>query len=472
MRRFLVLLLAVAACGDDGSHQLPDAPVPPDAPIDAAPDSPVTLTITRDGQPIQGVEVYFLNPDDSLVAKVATNENGVASAIVLPGASVTAVDPFPREATKGAPAPEKLLRTFAGVKPGDALQLTDHDEVGGEPMRVELPIHFSADAYEVHSTCGSTYMMDSPGSAFTPFAMIYLDTCETTADFVIEALSDGTKIGWFHKAEVAVSHGATIDLTAESYQDSVPEVTFSLTNVPAELWGADYDAWLLAGRGKVWQLEYLPLDVVKGTATDTFQRAPVPNTTAMFKTFLWSSSTPTIHELHTWRPPAATTSIDAGARLLPEYSAGPELDSATRTVDWSVTATGQTPDLVLAGIYVESNDTPAWYEWEIVAPYGDSSLTFPKLPDGVLPFVADDSAYVDVYELTTAKVPGGYDAVRAKMLDTLRGQGDFTDVATGPSGDAAFATYQLALAQAKTKAGKVRAQAVAAERARRAAHRR
>src|SRR3954452_14740476 len=48
-----VLIVVASACGDDGGHHLPDAPLLPiDAPADAAPDAPdpkVSLNITIAG---------------------------------------------------------------------------------------------------------------------------------------------------------------------------------------------------------------------------------------------------------------------------------------------------------------------------------------------------------------------------------------------------------------------------------------
>src|SRR5512139_4072144 len=108
MRSFLVVSLFVVACGDDGgSGRLADAPPSTDAPPGP---QPVTLTVTDRGAPVAGVHVYFLNPDDSMVATVDTDTAGVASALLPSGGSVTAIDPFPRRAAVAANFNE--LRTF------------------------------------------------------------------------------------------------------------------------------------------------------------------------------------------------------------------------------------------------------------------------------------------------------------------------------------------------------------------------
>ena len=53
-----VFLVGVAACGDDGVTKLPDAPVPPDVPIDAATCPPVTGAGTMHGGTITAAETW------------------------------------------------------------------------------------------------------------------------------------------------------------------------------------------------------------------------------------------------------------------------------------------------------------------------------------------------------------------------------------------------------------------------------
>src|ERR1051325_7359780 len=95
-RGLFAVLLSLAACGDDSVHHLADAPpMPPDVMIDASTSGPVSLTITESGSPREGVVVYFQAADGSLVAKVATNAQGVATATMMAGGYVTVVNPFP-----------------------------------------------------------------------------------------------------------------------------------------------------------------------------------------------------------------------------------------------------------------------------------------------------------------------------------------------------------------------------------------
>ena len=115
MRAFLGLSLVVVslqlgACGgcndNNGIGHLPDAPPPPPdvPPIDMAPPSPVTITVTDGGDPVMGLTVYFQESDSVLVSTAQTGADGKASAVVHAGAFVTVVQVFPvPQVRAGAP---------------------------------------------------------------------------------------------------------------------------------------------------------------------------------------------------------------------------------------------------------------------------------------------------------------------------------------------------------------------------------
>src|SRR5256885_510063 len=112
MRYLAGIAILAAACGNDNVHHLADSgadtPPPSDVGVDGATTGTVTITILADGS-VSGVPVHFQNADNSLVATVATDSNGVASATMGAGGFVTAVSPFNANE----------LFTFAGVRPGD-----------------------------------------------------------------------------------------------------------------------------------------------------------------------------------------------------------------------------------------------------------------------------------------------------------------------------------------------------------------
>jgi hypothetical protein len=73
------------------------------------------------------------------------------------------------------------------------------------------------------------------------------------------------------------------------------------------------------------------------------------------------------------------------------------------------------------------------WSWDIVVPFTATTFTLPTLPTDIadLNFMATDT--VNVNELITAKVPGGYDAVRAEILSSSPDQ-----FVAGPSGRIVF----------------------------------
>src|SRR4051812_23527284 len=98
-RALCAVLLVLAGCGDDSAHHLADAPAAPDAMVDGPTSGVVAITISLEGNPRAGIDVYFQAADGSLVAKVPTGAQGVASATMEAGGFVTVVNPFP---VKGA----------------------------------------------------------------------------------------------------------------------------------------------------------------------------------------------------------------------------------------------------------------------------------------------------------------------------------------------------------------------------------
>src|SRR5437870_7317179 len=89
------------------------APAP--APPDAAPSSDVSLiAYTTAGQPLPGAIVLFHDHDGALIARVATDHDGLAHAALPGGGSVTALPP--PGATPGGVA-RWQLSTFVEVVP-------------------------------------------------------------------------------------------------------------------------------------------------------------------------------------------------------------------------------------------------------------------------------------------------------------------------------------------------------------------
>src|SRR3954471_16107271 len=166
MHRLPVVVLVVVACGgSSGSGHLPDASPLADGPITGG--QPVTLTVTDGGAPKAGVHVYFLNADSSPVATVDTGADGVASAVMAAGGSVTALDPSQPE------RPDHVLFTYLGVKPGDHLSLANSGGAS-DSFTLSAPAVTGATNYDVFTTCGTDAIARDPAGGPTASGMVNL----------------------------------------------------------------------------------------------------------------------------------------------------------------------------------------------------------------------------------------------------------------------------------------------------------
>ena len=413
MTRLALLIVALTACGDDGVNVVPDAPLPIDAPdIDAPTAGTVSLTITSGSTPVEGIDVYFQNADSSLVAKVVTGADGVASATMEPGGFVTAVDPFAN--LNGIPYNE--LKTFAGVKPGDQLRLGGGRDSVAVTFTVVLPPDPEglAAEYELNSTCGSSNFA-SPGSAGNPGGVVTFTNCGAMADMLVVTRDQaGVPIEWFYAPNVAVAADATVDLSSSTYQ-AITDATFSYQNVPAAFPGLSMQNTLLTSRGQLYGVGSGG-ELTAGAATLTAKRPLVPGTTsAVFTMTATGQAALTAHGVYAWAPIAATVTQDLAGVLLPEYTQAPTVTASTQSLGWTSTGSTQ-PDFVIAEVATLREEPAQLWGWEIVAPSSGTTLAFPVLPTEIarFNFQATDEHFVE--ELINAKVAGGYDAVRAGLL--------------------------------------------------------
>src|SRR5437660_3396965 len=116
-----IVLVLLVACGKapleavDAASESSDAASAGDAASpDAVAPGPVSITVYDFGHAIApGMVVVFLDANDQIVANTTTDANGVATAVMAPGGSVTAQQP-----NRGGTAFEMTLFTYLDVKPG------------------------------------------------------------------------------------------------------------------------------------------------------------------------------------------------------------------------------------------------------------------------------------------------------------------------------------------------------------------
>lgn len=438
MRYSLGVLLMVAACGDDGVNHLADAPPVQDdaAPnIDAPNPTTVRLTITDNGLPVADIKVYFQNADSSLVSATQTDASGVASAMMEPGGFVTAVDPYVLDGGHD-------LRTYAGVKPGDDLKLTRIRSTRGEVTvnAIVPPAPDNATFYTLYSSCaafdGQTYDAGGggggSGSGGGPGGAISITACDA-ADLLLEARdANFNPIYTKSKTDVALTEGATVDFTAGDYIATVPR-TYELINMPVQASFANITARTATARGPVFHRQFFT-EVMGGAGMATM---PIPAsdpaqlgiTETHFGSFSLGAQT-----VVDWGPSATTKyTLDGATLFLPTYDSPPTYDIATRTFSWSSAGGTQVPDvsLVYANFSREDQNGFLGWNWTIAAPYGTPAVVLPALPTGAMQFNPMDGDGFLIEDVWTAKVPGGYDAVRAHIQNLDRDPRQFVIGATG-----------------------------------------
>ena len=444
MRNVLFVCLALVACGDgddNGTGELADAPIAPDgssvdAPSELPPLEPVTLTVTKNGLPVPGVRAYFVNPDNSLAANVLTDDTGKASARVIEGGSVTALDPFDTDVDVHD------LRTFAGVKPGDDLALTFSDDSnGGEELNVTVvvPVPVSgASSYQILTTCGSGSISPALDLADSESGSISLSGCANgLADFVVIASGDDERPpqALYHRG-LAVSDGGEVHLEADGYGD-LTTAEFNYTGLPSNAGNVRVLHTLSSDRGSFASFDE-QAGVVDGAATIQIEE---PNLAGAGATGLIETQVSMfgLHSMFDSGNGATPFTVDASGVLLRDFFSFPTYNKTSKEMFWEEEIDGVEADFTFAQIRVDRfldmapglvpAAPPGSWTWSISAPYREGKLAFPKLPTDQGDWAPALSDVVDIDTLTNVKLPGGYDAIRARVHDI----GDRSDLVAAPT---------------------------------------
>jgi len=432
MKGALCLVVVVAACSGRVHHGVDAGPIDASGDTLTAPGgepSPTAtkLTITRHGMPITGVAVIFQAADSSLVTAVLTNELGLAWAEMPPaGGYVTAIENL------GADLDE--LTTFSQVAQGDSLslELEPTGTISEFYMSLTANADGGASAHQLYTSCGGPFGIDPlvPND-------IQLAGCDGTADMLLLSLdSDGQPLrGSYFPAVTLPTGPAPTDATTypilalNGQYASLTTRTFSYTNVPATIeYISTYHA-LANARGR--------------TYDQTAGGAPVANA-ANLSVQMPDIATPTLTVTTTFAPSepgqqlvyderSATTApyaLDVASALLPAYTATPTFDVATRTVTWTERVSGVSVDVVRARLHIYRDDIPSGHAWgwRMIAPRTGTTITYPQLPIFGFDFNPTTTDISGIDDLTTASIPGGYNAIRAHGFD------DFTNIIMGSGG--------------------------------------
>jgi hypothetical protein len=449
MRLLCILACCLTACGDDGVRHTPDATTHDGPSIDGAPDgagNAVSITTTRNGVPVSGVHVYFLNADNSVVLATTTNANGTASAVMAAGGSVTAVDPYALPAF-GVP-PFDQLYTFTAVKPGDQLKLALANASTAITVTVTGPADVAATTEYAYSPCApdGVQLVEPlpPAIVAQPSASMPLTNCGATTDFLVVTYDQNNQpLNFAYVPNVAVVDQGTVDLTTATLAGATSK-TWTFNNVPA-LRSLSIEDDLIDPQGKIYAtLQETPSDTINPSVT-----MPVPAFTGAAELLQTSYVQSNEHLLLDWGPYASTFTTDVGARALAELTSAPTYDASTHAASITEASGGAPADFTLLFLdATRTADNHQWF-WTVAAPHA-TSITLPTLPTDVYDFNigSGDTASVDGW--ANGAVPGGYDAIRAFLL-SASGPTDLT--AVSPSGQASFVVHQAPTAAAAAQRG-------------------
>jgi hypothetical protein len=439
------LMLALASCGytpPPAPHGSPDAAGTPIVPPMPAPPDGVALSVTEDGAPVVGAPVYFQNADSTLKLASQTDPNGTVGAPRIDGGFVTVLLRAPGDGNP-ADAVDQLF-TFAGVLANDRLHLdlrapvTDH---GVQYDTTLAALVGSAASYGVYSACSDEpNTLNGSGSG-----EVVLAGCSTSASLVLVARDgDGNAVSAETLPNVMLvdpgggfgSDFPTEPLVLPSQFAPLVNTSITVADVPSAFGSVSGTLGVLDAEGRA-VFEVTNSAPISGGAASV-PLSGVPQNGSGEVTVVTTDLQPgggAVGEqvIATWGSAATSYTVDVGSNVLAEYTAAPTL--AGSAVSWSETG-GAKPDLVRVAMTLSRPSVLGHtWSWHLVGPRAATpSLALPTLPfDGQFdynPAATDAAAFV---ELTSAHVPGGYDAIRATAFGSLTG-------ITTPAGSLAIET--------------------------------
>jgi hypothetical protein len=377
MSRLLPFVIALTACGKvntlsdapQGDGNGADSSTGIDAnTIDADPHGSITVIVNDPSPPttpLAGVPVVFVDPAGAIIAEVATDANGKASAVILPGSTVTAV--------YNAGTTNVQLETVLAVAPGDTITIGPQYQgqgSGSGSFTVDVPDYPGSQSYDVYGPCGSSNGAAAGSGALSPVVLGFSDNCtESKMDLVAIALnSDHNPDAWLENANVAYTDGGSATLTG--------------TWQPFMQWTATFTN--MTGVSLVYVNDMVP-DANgyqrSGYAQPTLTLDVPGAATALVETdFTHQSGGGQEQMYEVVDGHKATYDVDVQAALLP-FIGYPTLDLSSATISIPFEPGGNDGDVlqVQAGFSRVVNDVTHSYSWEIWSP-PTASITLPPMP--------------------------------------------------------------------------------------------
>jgi hypothetical protein len=339
------------------------------ATVDAGP-GPVTVTFAFPSVPREGVDVFFLRADGSVIDVAVTDENGRAQAWFDEDGIVVLhflIGDEPQDSVFAYLSVPPGASIFHGF--GPARDLTGTLTVNG-------PTYPGATAYGVTTTCGS-------GMAVDPTVNISLAFCSPRTHLLWTAYGPGDEgfvpLAGAFAPEVEIAAG-TVTMTGPVLP--VVEQTTRITGIPDDA-RPTFMNYAIVG----------PIGLVQVGSENYEDTLPIEDgSTSIVDTFHDLRQQPGVNGLvaaDIFRAPASvmqfygrvehdgTPTLAVGDLLIP-WVLDPQFDRRTGTWRWVEEGGGSAAATYgLVGV----QESPRTKFWQVIAPHGATELTLPRLPE-------------------------------------------------------------------------------------------
>lgn len=413
--RWALALIVLGACGDG---------VP--APDAAAPDAGAAglVRVRFAGSDRENQRVLFQDADSNVVLSTRTDAEGRANAYMSYGGYATLV----------IAAPEgRRIYTWAGVRPGDDLVLEEQFPTPAISHPVQLSIPSLPDGlnYNLFTPCTMSPAfndsIDVTSAAAAP-TIEYLFDCGDTADLLVIPNAGTPQYVLAHDARVVGDTAVAIPGPYRPWSSSsvvayrIPE---TWSGIVVERTLVNHGVGYYSAPGREW------VPGPERMVADNLTFVMPPEATLRVDVSQDGSTDAALVQFRAahWGPPQDFTAFDLGAIDLPRITSAPFYDPGG-ALRWTE-GPGPHPDAALARWEWSKPELGGRVTWLIAAPRGnDAWIRLPVLPDDLRPDLEKTMPLID--DLATFRIPGGYDAVRARIL----GDGTFQRFPTyGDSGD-------------------------------------
>ena len=352
----------------DGTAPMPDAQERGIVTVDVR-------TLSNDDLPQAGATVVFVDPDGT-AQRVTAGGDGIASAEVRIGGSVTAV--WLRE--NGA-----RLVTIVGVEPGDMLRVGTHSFVQTVPTTmtsVSITPQGGTTTATAYTTCGA-YNFDGAQTSIP-----WNRSCEQPDDDILVISFNGEVASGYVYAgnQPNNPHPATVVMpTTWQFPGAF---SAGYVNVPATIGSISATRRVRSGTGSL-HSQYIAAEVAgRRTLALTLNGAALVGDSLDLSSWFdhVAAGEQNLRSVRVRRrlPMTSAAEVDVGANLLP-FVGQATLDLTMRKITWPQVGEGVAPDAQVTSIsYFRTVGTSElMYEWRIVAPGGTGSLTLPELPEAI-----------------------------------------------------------------------------------------